>query len=117
VASGATGKAMGGVRQQFSTAAEVRLAQGAGSVFRGLGTPVFGQGGYLFLPTTEAGLERLRTRAELQRSLGVPVEDVDAADVQGLRTDDVLGAVICREDGVADAPGAAREIVRRAAER
>jgi len=117
VASGATGRAMGGVRQQFSTVAEVRLTQASIDFFRELGTPFFDQVGYLFLATTEAGLERLLTRAELQRSLGVPVEDVDAAEVPGLRTDDVVGAVICREDGVADPPGAARELVRRAAER
>jgi len=116
VASGATGKAMGGVRQQFSTAAEVRLAQSSIAFFRELGPPFFQQVGYLFLATTEEGLVRLRARAELQRGLGVPVEDVDAAEVAGLRTDDVLGAVICREDGVADPPATARELVRRAAE-
>lgn len=117
VASGATGKAMGGVRQQFSTAAEVLLAKASIDFFKELGAPFFDQVGYLFCATTEAGLERLRTRAELQRGLGVPVEDVDAAEVVGLRADDVLGAVICREDGVADPPAVARELVRRAAER
>ena len=117
VASGSTGKAMGGVRQQFSTAAEVRLAQESIAFFRELGAPFFSQVGYLFLATTEEGLERLRARAELQRGLGVPVEDVDAAEVRGLRVDDVLGAVICREDGVASPPATAREVVRRAAER
>ena len=81
VASGATGKAMGGVRQQFSTAAEVRLAQASIGFFRELGAPFFHQVGYLFLATTEDGLARLRARAELQRGLGVPVEDVDAAEV------------------------------------
>jgi len=115
VASGATGKAMGGVRQQFSTAAEVRLAQASIDFFRELGPPFFHQVGYLFLATSEEGLARLRERADLQRGLGVPVEEVDAAEVRGLRTDDVLGAVICREDGVADPPRAARELVRRAA--
>ena len=117
VASGATGKAMGGVRQQFSTAAEVRLAQASIDFFRQLGTPLFDQVGYLFLATTKEGLARLRTRAELQRGLGVAVEDVDPREVRGLRTNDVLGSVICREDGVADPPEAARELVRRAAER
>jgi sarcosine oxidase subunit beta len=117
IVSGATGKAMGGVRQQFSTEAEVRLAQASIDFFRQLGAPFFHQFGYLFLATSEEGLERLRARAELQRGLGVPVEDVDAAEVGGLRTDDVLGAVICREDGVADPPATARELVRRAAAR
>ena len=117
VASGATGKAMGGVRQQFSTAAEVRLARASIDFFRELGAPFFRQAGYLFLATTGDGLARLHERAELQRGLGVPVEDVDAAEVAGLRTDDVLGAVICREDGVADPPATAHELVRRAAAR
>ena len=117
VASGATGKAMGGVRQQFSTAAEVLLAKASIDFFKELGAPFFDQVGYLFLATSTAGLERLRARAELQRGLGVPVEAVDAAEVDGLRADDVLGAVICREDGVADPPAVARELVRRAAER
>jgi glycine/D-amino acid oxidase-like deaminating enzyme len=117
VASGATGKAMGGVRQQFSTEAEVRLAQASIAFFRELGAPFFHQVGYLFLATTEEGLARLRGRAELQRGLGVPVEEVDAAEVRGLRADDVLGAVICREDGVASPPATARKLVRRAAAR
>ena len=43
VASGATGKAMGGVRQQFSTEAEVRLAQASIAFFRELGAPFFFQ--------------------------------------------------------------------------
>jgi sarcosine oxidase, subunit beta len=65
VASGSTGKAMGGVRQQFSTEAEVRLAQASIAFFRELGAPFFRQVGYLFLATTEEGLARLRIRAEL----------------------------------------------------
>jgi len=117
IASGATGKAMGGVRQQFSTAPEVRLAQASVRLFQELGAPLFEQVGYLFLATTEAGLAELRERAATQRELGVPVEDVDPASVPGLRTDDVLGAVICREDGVADPAGVTRELVRRAAAR
>jgi sarcosine oxidase, subunit beta len=115
IASGATGKAMGGVRQQFSTAPEVRLAQASVRLFQELGAPLFEQVGYLFLATTDAGLAELRERATTQRELGVPVEDVDPAKVPGLRTDDVRGAVICREDGVADPAGVTRELVRRAA--
>ncbi|HSC91650.1 MAG TPA: FAD-binding oxidoreductase [Gaiellaceae bacterium] len=117
IAGGATGKAMGGVRQQFSTAPEVRLAQASVRLFRGLGAPLFEQVGYLFLATTELGLAQLRERADAQRALGVPVEDVDPGGVRGLRVDDVLGAVICREDGVADPTGVTRELVRRAAAR
>ena len=115
VAGGATAKAMGGVRQQFSTEAEVKLAQASIRFFEQLGSPLFDQVGYLFLATTEAGLAELEERAELQRSLGVPVEAASAP--AGVRADDVVGAVVCRQDGVADPPGVTRELVRRAAER
>ena len=115
VAGGATGKAMGGVRQQFTTEAEVRLAQASVRLFRDLGAPLFEQVGYLFLATTEAGLAELEERRQVQAALGVPVESVDASFVNGLRVEDVLGATICREDGIADPTGVTQELVRRAA--
>jgi sarcosine oxidase, subunit beta len=114
IAGGATGKAMGGFRQQFSTEPEVKLAQESAKLFQELGPPLFEAVGYLFLATTQDGWERLRTRAELQRSLGVPVEDVDATQIRGLQTDDVLGAVACWQDGVAEPAEITRELVRRA---
>ena len=114
IAAGATSKAMGGVRQQFSTAAEVRLAQASIRFFEELGPPLFEQVGYLFLATTEHGLAELEERRELQAELGVPVERVDPSFVEGLHTDDVLGAVNCATDGIADPPAVTRELVRRA---
>ena len=116
VASGATGKAMGGFRQQFSTKAEVRLAQESAKLFEELGPPLFEAVGYLFLATTEPGWERLRKRATLQQTLGVPVEEVDPSRVAGLESGDVVGAVACWEDGVAEPAEVTRELVRRAAE-
>jgi sarcosine oxidase, subunit beta len=116
IASGATGKAMGGFRQQFSTEAEVRLAQESAKLFRELGPPLFEPVGYLFLATSDDGWARLRRRAEMQRGLGVPVEEVDPRRVDGLRTDDVVGAVACWEDGVAEPAAVTHELVRRAAE-
>jgi sarcosine oxidase subunit beta len=117
VASGATGKAMGGVRQQFSTAPEVRLAQQSIRFFAELGPPLYEQVGYLFVATTGEGRARLEERVRLQVELGVPVEPADAASVHGLRTDDVLGAFICREDGVADPVAVTRHLVREAVAR
>ena len=116
IASGSTGKAMGGVRQQFSSAAEVRLAQESIAFFEDLGSSWFQQIGYLFLATTAEGLAELEERRELQAELGVPVEQVDARFVPGLGADDVLGAVFCATDGVADPPALTREVVSRAAE-
>ena len=116
IASGSTGKAMGGVRQQFSSAAEVRLAQESIAFFEDLGVSWFQQVGYLFLATTAAGLAELEERREIQAELGVPVEQVDPRFVPGLGADDVLGAVFCATDGVADPPALTREVVSRAAE-
>src|SRR5262245_41870504 len=115
IASGSTSRAMGGVRQQFSTAAEVELARESIALFEELGEPFFHQVGYLFLATTEAGLGALRERVELQEKLGVAVEWVEPAFVEGLAVDDVLGAAFGPKDGVADPAGVARELVRRAA--
>jgi sarcosine oxidase subunit beta len=104
VASGATSKAMGGVRQQFSTEPEVRLAQASIRFFERLGEPLFEQVGYLFVATTADGAARLHERRARQRELGVPVEPLDPSIVPGLNVDDVLAATMCRNDGVADPP-------------
>ena len=117
IASGATGKAMGGFRQQFSTAAEVRLAQESAKLFHEFGPGLFEAVGYMFVATSNAGWRRLRERAEMQQSLGVAVEEVDASRIRGLRVDDVVGAVACWDDGVAEPAAITRQLVRRAAER
>src|SRR5579864_9701313 len=116
LASGSTSKAMGGVRQQFSTAEEVVLARESIDFLAALGPQFFRQVGYLFLATTEAGLSELEERRALQNSLGVPVERVDASVVPGLAVGDVLGATCCWSDGVADPPAVALEVLRRAQE-
>ena len=115
IASGASGKALGGVRQQFSSAPEVRLARESVAFFRGLGTELFDAVGYLFLATSDAGLAELEQRRSVQVGLGVPVVPIDPAFVDGLAVDDVVGAVFCAEDGVADPAGVTFELVRRAA--
>jgi sarcosine oxidase subunit beta len=114
LADGSTARAMGGVRQQFSTPEEVVLARESIEFLAALGPEFFRQVGYLFLATTEAGLAELDERRALQNSLGVPVERVDAALVPGLAVDDVLGATCCWSDGVADPRAVALEVLRRA---
>ena len=106
---------MGGVRQQFSTAPEVRLAQASVRFFEELGPPLFEQVGYLFVATTDEGADELEGRRAVQVELGVPVERVDPSFVPGLNVSDVTGAVFCAADGVADPPAVTRELVRRAA--
>jgi sarcosine oxidase subunit beta len=114
---GSTSRAMGGVRQQFSTPEEVVLARESIEFLASLGRTFFRQVGYLFVATTDAGLAELEQRRELQNELGVPVERVDPSRVHGLATHDVVGATCCWTDGVADPPAVARELLRRAAER
>ncbi len=106
---------MGGVRQQFSSAHDVALVRESIAFLLDCPPARFEQVGYLFLATSEQGLAELEARRELQRSLGVPVERCDPASVPGLEASDVLGAVFCAPDGVADPLAATREIVRRAA--
>ena len=116
IAGGATGKAMGGVRQQFTTEAEVRLAQASVRLFRELGAPLFEQVGYLFLATTRGRARRARGAArDPGVARGARRERRRVRSSTGLRVDDVLGATICREDGIADPAGVTRELVRRAA--
>jgi sarcosine oxidase subunit beta len=114
---GSTSRAMGGVRQQFSTAAEVVLARESIAFLASLGPSLFRQVGYLFVATTDAGLAELEERRALQNELGVPVERVDPSVVAGLATGDVVGATCCWSDGVADPGGVAREVLRLARER
>ena len=120
IAGGATSKGMGGVRQQFSTEAEVKLAQASIRFFEELGPPYFEQVGYLFLATTDEGVATLEARRRVQAELGVPVEAVTPEHVgelaPGVRTDDVRGGVFCATDGVGDPVAVTNELVRRARE-
>jgi sarcosine oxidase subunit beta len=109
--TGSTGKCAGGVRLQFSTAANVEMSRiGIAALKRfeqELGQPVdFKQNGYLFALTTAEHLETFRKNAEKQRSLGVPVEVLTPEEARGivneLRIDDLVGATFCHEDGIAN---------------
>jgi sarcosine oxidase subunit beta len=118
VASGSTGRAIGGVRQQFSTPEEVRLTQQSIQFFESLGRDFFQQVGYLFFARTEQGMAELAARVAVQSPLGVPVElvtpDRIAALAPGVATGDLRGGAYCAKDGLADPPAVCREIVQKA---
>lgn len=120
VASGASGRAFGGVRQQFSAPGEVRLAQASLDLFETLGATLFDQVGYLFVATSDAGARSLEARVAEQRRLGVVVEHLSTAQVAavapGVATDDVHGGAFGARDGVSDPPAVTRELLRRAVE-
>ena len=111
VGTGATSKATGGVRHQFSTAANIQLTLLSYPYFTEaesrLGRAVdFVRHGYLFVTTSEKTLAASRRSVVLQQSLGVRSEILPARDVgrflDQLVTDDLVGASFCADDGSAD---------------
>jgi len=114
LATGSTGRNAGGVRHQFSNAANIRLSIESIGMLEHfadvVGHPVdFHQDGYLFLLSSAASVDTFRVNVSLQRSLGVDVRWLDATDaaalVPGLDTRGVIGATFCQGDGIADPNG------------
>ena len=107
--------AMGGVRQQFGSAANIRLAQYSIRFYERFDTAMrtpahqprawFRQRGYLFL-VNDDNAARFERRYERQRTLGAHVErlDVDAirALVPDLALDDVRFGIFGPDDGYAN---------------
>src|SRR5690349_22670071 len=84
LATGSTGRNAGGVRHQFSNAANIRLSIESIRLLEHFRDEVgheidFHQDGYLFLLTTAESVEVFRRNVALQRSLGIDVEWLDAA--------------------------------------
>src|SRR5471030_703399 len=112
--TGSTGRNAGGVRHQFSNAANIRLSIESIGLLEHfadeVGHPIdFHQDGYLFLLSTPASVDTFQRNVALQRSLGVDVQWLDArAAAQlapGLNADGVLAATFCQRDGIADPNG------------
>jgi len=110
LASGSTGRCGAGIRLQWGTEMNCRLARASMDKFERMneelgydGDLELKQGGYLILAYTEAELEQFKRNVELQRSLGIESE-VLAPDrareiVPHLRTDGLVGATFCARDG------------------
>ncbi len=112
--AGSTGRNAGGVRHQFSNAANIRLSIESIRLLERfadeVGQPIdFHQDGYLFLLSTDASVETFRKNVALQRRLGVEVEWLDAGAAArrapGLNVDGVAAATFCQRDGIADPNG------------
>ena len=109
---GSTGKSMGGVRAQFSTAVNIQMSLYSIPFYRdfeqNLGHPSGYRGqGYLFLATTPGQLDYLRSNQEQQHSLGLhDARMLGREEISGsypqLRADDVLGGSFCPTDGFVD---------------
>jgi len=109
--AGSTGRCAGGIRQQFSTAVNVRLAQRSVKAFERFAEEMdtgetFWPVGYLFLISDPEQWTAFQNQARLQCDLGVDVrvmEPRQALDlVPELNLDGVLGATFCPTDGLGD---------------
>ena len=124
IAAGASGVQPGGVRQQWGTAVNCRLARESLDFYRRatelLDGPVelrFTPCGYLFLAHSEPALARLAANARVQAAAGVPSRIVSAERaaelVPGLGVQTVAGASWCAEDGYVDRPQSLIEALAR----
>jgi len=112
LASGATGRCGGGIRQQWSTEENARLAiesvRAFGNLSRELDADIdFLQGGYLVLAYTDEDVRQFERNVSLQRSLGLSVEVLSPEDIRRkiapmLNTDGVRLATHCATDGSAN---------------
>ncbi len=108
--SGSTGRCIGGIRQQFSTEAAIKLMQESVRLFRMM-KEEFGfdveyyEGGYLFLAHDEKRMETFRQILPLQKKLGLNVELLNPQEclkiVPDLNPDQLVGGVFSPEDGQA----------------
>ncbi|TMD35915.1 MAG: FAD-binding oxidoreductase [Chloroflexi bacterium] len=109
--SQSTGRCAGGVRQQFSMPANVKLQRLSVRLFEDFeaetGHPAdFRQLGYLFVLTLPQQVEDFRHNMEMWHGLGLTearwVDATEAARmVPVLNVDDVLGCTYCPTDGIA----------------
>jgi len=123
VCSGSTALASGGIRHQYANRLGVELTTHSIVTYERFAEefgvdPQFRQHGYLILIATDEELAVARRSVELQRSLGVKVELLDAAAIRALcpylNTDDLLGATYSPRDGYADPYLCATAIAARA---
>jgi len=111
LAQGSTGLSVGGIRQQFSHPANIKLSQESVRVFERFeeefGVDIkFRQAGYLFLSRKEETWREFLSSVETQRNLGVPVEILAPEGIRMrwpyLNVEDILGGTFGPKDGYAD---------------
>ncbi len=121
--TGSTGKNAGGVRHQFSDPANIALSRESIALFarfeQEIGSPIdFWQDGYLFLLSSEASERHFADSVALQRSLGLDVAWLTAAEAEamtpGLDATGVRAASFCAKDGIADPNGVTMGFARAA---
>jgi len=110
ITSGATGRCGAGVRQQWGTEMNCRLAMESIKFFEKANEELeynrdveFKQQGYLILSSSKKENEQFRKNVELQRRLGIEVDFLSPEEareiVPYLNTEKVMGATYCAKDG------------------
>ncbi len=109
--SGATSKAAGGIRAQFSTKVNIEMSMLSERLFRRFkddtgSDALFDQVGYMFLLQEEAEIARFKDSYEQQKSLGLNVQLLQPEDIPQFAPhvdlDGILLATFCPDDGLGD---------------
>jgi sarcosine oxidase subunit beta len=110
IGSGSTGRCGGGIRQQWTTEENIRLAQESVELYENMSADLgyqvfFRQGGYLMITESEDDLPALRDAVVLQNRCDVPTEFLQPEDclkiVPDLDISNLKGATFCPKDGTA----------------
>ncbi len=108
---GATSKATGGIRYQFSTPTNIQLSLLSRPEWETFGEQFgvdmgYTRHGYLFVTASPETMAGLQGQATLQQGLGVPTQVLTPADIHALvpamHTSDLCGGTICPWDGSGD---------------
>jgi len=113
VSSGSTGRCGAGVRMQWGTKMNCRLAKQSIEFYENANETLeynrdvtFYQGGYLLLATTKKEMDQFQKNVKLQNSLDIPSRMVSIEEakeiVPHLNTEELLGAAFCQKDGFLD---------------
>ena len=111
LAQASTGLSAGGIRQQFSHPANIRLSKEAVRSFERFEEDFevdveFRQVGYLFLAQSDEVWQEFLDNVEIQHRHNVPVEVLTADEIKHrwpyLNVEDLRGGTFCPEDGYAD---------------
>lgn len=111
--SGATGRCGAGIRQQWGSELNARIAMESTHIFENLEEYTgynhscgLHQGGYLLVAYTEKEWDQFQKNLEVQHRLGIDSRAVDLKEareiVPYLNTDGMFGATFCQKDGHAD---------------
>lgn len=111
--SGATGRCGAGIRQQWGSELNARIAMESTHIFENLeeytgydGDCGLHQGGYLLVAYTEKEWAQFQENLKVQHALGIDSRAVDLKEareiVPFLNTDGMYGATFCQKDGHAN---------------